>query len=87
MAAADLLEVDDVGQLFLVDAVGVVDEARRIRHGEHLAAKLTHLFRRVGRDVARSGYHRRLAFEAVADPLQHVLHHVDRAVAGGLGAD
>src|SRR5699024_2389985 len=62
-AAADLLQVLDVGQ---VDAVGVVDVAVGVAHGDHLAAQLGGLFAGVDGHVARAGDDHRLAGKAVA---------------------
>ena len=45
------------------------------------------LLGRVGGDVAGAGDHHRLAVDAVADILEHVLQEIDRAVAGRFGAD
>src|SRR3546814_9515641 len=73
--------------LFLGDAVRVVDEAPRIRQGEHLAAKLDDLFRRVGRDIARAGDHRGLADQILLLRRQHVGQEINGAIAGRLGAD
>jgi hypothetical protein len=75
------------GQLVGVDARLVVNEARGIRHRHHLAAELVDLLDRVTGDVARARNQTRLVREAVVLDLEHVLHHVDGAVAGGLGAD
>ena len=41
----------------------------------------------MGGDIARTGDHRALAFHLIALVLQHVLQEIDRAIAGGLGAD
>src|SRR3546814_16210974 len=72
--------------LFLGDAVRVVDEAPRIRQGEHLAAKLDDLFRRVGRDIARAGDYRGLADQILLLRRQHVGQEINGAIAGRLGA-
>ena len=55
---------------------------------QHLAAQLHDLFGGMGGDIARAGDHRRLARRRCSClALQHVLQEIDRAIAGGLGAD
>ena len=86
-AASHLLEIDDPGQLLLVDAVGVVDEARRVRHGQDLAAQPDDVLGGVLRHVPGPGDQAGLAVDAVVAGLEHLVGEVHDAVAGRLGPD
>ena len=50
------LSVLDPFELLAIDPVGVVDEARRIGHGDRLATQAGHVLDGVLRHVARSRY-------------------------------
>ena len=83
-AAADFLQILDVGQ---INAVGVVDVAVGVGHGDDLAAQLGGLLVGVGGHVAGAGDDHGLALEAVvAHALQSLSSEVAQAVAGSLGA-
>ena len=83
-AAADFLQVLDVGQ---VDAVGVVDIAVGVGHGDDLGTQLGSLLTGVDSDIAGAGDDHGLALEAVvAHALQSLSGEVAQAVAGSLGA-
>ena len=73
--------------LFLIDAVGIMDVAAAIRQGQHLAAELDDLLRRMGRHVARARNDGGLAGQILALGGEHVGEEIDRAVTGRLGAD
>src|SRR5690606_18474438 len=79
----DLLEVLEELE---VDAVGVVDAARRVAAGDDLGAELLQLLDRVDRDVARAAHDARAALERLPARGQHLLREVDAAVARGLPA-
>ena len=82
-AAADFLQVLDVGQ---VDAVGVVNIAVGVGHGDDLGAQLGSLLTGVDSDIAGAGDDHGLALEAVvAHALQSLSGEVAQAVAGSLG--
>ena len=85
--ALDVLELHDVGELLLVDAIGVVDVAVGVGEGDDLGAELLKLLHRELSDVAGTGDHAGLAREGVAGGLEHRVSEVDEAVAGGLGAN
>src|SRR3546814_849647 len=85
-AAPGLVRLHPI-DLLLGDAVGIVDEALAVRQGQHLAAQLHDLLRRVRGDIARPRDDRALADQIISLSLQHVLQEIDRAVAGRLGAD
>ena len=53
--------------LVLGDAVGIVDEAARVRQRQHFAAQLDDLFGGMRRDIARSRDYRRLAVQVKTD--------------------
>ena len=77
----------DVKQHVEVDAVGIVDVALGVAHGDDLAAELGALLRAVLRHVAGAGHDDLLALEAVVSQvLEHFGGEVADAVAGGLGA-
>ncbi len=81
-AAAHFLEVLDVSQ---IDAVGVVDVAVGVGHGDHLGAQLGRLFAGVDGHVAGAGDDHGLALEAVVPhALQGLSGEVAQAVAGSL---
>ena len=68
-------------------AVGEQGETVGIGYGQHFRAQLDGFFAGVLRHVAAAGNHHAFAFEFVAFGLQHGLCEVNRAVAGGFGAD
>ena len=83
-AAADFLQILDVGQ---IDAVGIVDVAVGVGHGHDLGTQLGSLLAGVDRNVAGTGDDHGLALEAVvAHALQSLSGEVAQAVAGSLGA-
>ena len=82
-AALDFLDVLDDVQ---IDAVGIVDKAVGVGHGDDLGAQLGRLLAGVDRYVARAGDRDRLALERGALVREHFVHIVAQAVAGGLGA-
>ena len=82
-AAADFLQILDVGQ---IDAVGVVDVAVGVGHGHDLGTQLGSLLAGVDRNIAGTGDDHGLALEAVvAHALQSLSGEVAQAVAGSLG--
>ena len=86
-STVDVLQFHDVVELLAVNAVGVVDVAVGVAHGQHLAAQLEHLLGTVLCDVAGTGDEHGLAFDALATGAQHGTEEVDVAVARSLGAD
>ena len=82
-ATAHFLQILDVSQ---IDAVGVVDVAVGVGHGDHLGAHLGRLFAGVDGHVAGAGDDHGLALEAVVPhALQGLSGEVAQAVAGSLG--
>src|ERR1700675_2406449 len=79
-----ILQLDDPGQLVAIDAIGIVDDAIRIRHTDRLRAEIKQLLDRVLRNVAAAGDQAELAFERVLPALQHFFGEVHAAIAGGL---
>src|SRR5260370_23306297 len=79
-----ILQLDDPGQLVAIDAIGIVDDAIRIRHTDRLRAEIKQLLDRVLRNVAAAGDQAELAFECVLPALQHFVGEVRAAIAGGL---
>src|ERR1700675_1358686 len=79
-----ILQLDDPGQLVAIDAIGIVDDAIRIRHTDRLRAEIKQLLDRVLRNVAAAGDQAELAFERVLPALQHFIGEVHAAIAGGL---
>src|SRR5690606_40393911 len=86
-AAADVLKLHDPGELFLVDAGGVVGGARGVGERHGLGSVFEELLHGVLGDVAGAGDDAGLAGEGLGAGLEHFLGEIDRAVAGGLGAD
>ena len=83
-AAADFLQILDVSQ---VDAVGVIDIAVGVGHGDDLAAQLGGLLAGIDGDIAGTGDDHGLAGKAVvAHALQGLGGEVAQAVAGRLSA-
>lgn len=79
----DLLDLlDDL----VVDAVLVHDVAVGVAHGDDLAAQLGSLLVGVDGHVAGAGDHHALALEGLAGGLEHLVGEVAQAVAGGLSA-
>ena len=70
-----------------IDALLVHDVSRGIRAGDRDAAELVDLLDCVDGDIAGSGDHDVLAFEAFTLCLEHFGDEVRDAVAGGLGAN
>ena len=82
-AAADFLQLLDVSQ---INAVGVVDVAVGIGHGNDLCAQRLSLLAGIDSNIAGAGDDHGLALKAVvAHTLQSLGGEVAQAVAGGLG--
>src|SRR6202011_4013910 len=79
-----ILQLDDPGQLVAIDAIGIVDDAVRIRYADWLRAEIKQLLNRVLRNVAAAGDQAELAFERVLPALEHLIGEVHAAIAGGL---
>ena len=75
----------DLLQHFKIDAVGMIDAATGVGHGNRLCAELIELLYGVDGHVAGTGHGGRLAFDFLAPGLQHVLGEVHVAEAGGFG--
>ena len=86
-AAAFVLEVHHPRELLFVDAVGVVDEAARVRQRHGLGPEVDQLLHRVLGDVARAAHEAGLALERIVAGPEHLLGEVDGAVAGRLRSD
>ena len=86
-AAVDVLELHDVVELLAVDAVGVVDVAVGVAHGEDFTSELQHFLGAVLCHVSGTGDEHGLALDALAACAEHGAQEVDVAVAGGFGAD
>src|SRR5271157_5858469 len=86
-AAAVVLQLHDKGELFAVDAVGIVDGAVGIGQGNRLRAQIEQLLDGVLRDVAAAGDQAHFAFQLVSAGLQHFVGEVHAAIAGGLGTN
>ncbi|MDT4836454.1 hypothetical protein FQZ97_701520 [compost metagenome] len=72
----------------LLGQAGLGEEgAFGVGQGDHLAAQLHDLLRRVLGDVAGAGNRHPLAVEAAADALEHLLGEIHATEAGGLGAN
>ena len=81
--ALDLLDLlDDL----VIDAILVYNVAVGVAHGDDLAAQLGGLLVGVDGHVAGAGDHHALALEGLAGGLEHLVNEVAQAVAGGLGA-
>ena len=86
LADAGALHFLDLLHHVQVDAVGVVDIALGVGHGDDLGAQLHGLLGGVNGDVAGAGDDHGLALQALAlHALEHLLDEVQQAVAGGLG--
>ena len=77
-------ELEHVVDAFLRHSLFIVDVAVRTGDSDDLGAELDELLRRAPGDVAEAGEGDRLAFDVLAELLEHVLREVHRAVAGGL---
>src|SRR5271157_5150331 len=86
-AAAVVLQLHDKGELFAVDAVGIVDGAVGIGQGNRLRAQIEQLLDGVLRDVAAAGDQAHFAFQFIFASLQHFLREVHAAIAGGFGTN
>ena len=86
-AALDVLEIEDEGELLAIEALGVVDDARRVGQRDGLAAQIEDLLDGVLGNVARARDQAGLALEGVVARVEHLFGEVDGAVAGGLGTD
>ena len=84
--AFDIFQMHNVREFFLVDAVGVVNEAVRIRHCQHLAAEGDDLFRAVLRDIAAAGNQTFLAAQRIALRGEHFFGEESRAETGRFAA-
>src|SRR6266478_7386553 len=79
-----VLQLDDPGEFVAIDAIGIVDDAIRIRHADRLRAEIKQLLNRVLRNIAAAGDQAELAFERILPALQHFVGEVHAAIAGGL---
>ena len=82
---AGTLDLFDLLDDLVVDAVLVHDVAVGVGHGDDLAAQLGGLLVGVGGHIAGAGDDHALALKALAGVGQHLLGEVAQAVAGGLG--
>ena len=82
---AGALDLFDLLDDLIVDAVLVHNVAVGVGHGDDLAAQLGGLLVGVGGHIAGAGDHNALALKALAGVGQHLLGEVAQAVAGGLG--
>ena len=69
-----------------VDAVGVVDKAVGVGHGDHLGAQGRGLFAGVDGHIAGAGDGYLGALKAAARVLEHIVGKVAQTIAGGLGS-
>ena len=82
---AGALDLFDLLDDLIVNAVLVHNVAVGVRHGNDLAAQLGGLLVGVGGHIAGAGDHNALALKALAGVSQHLLGKVAQAVAGSLG--
>src|SRR3546814_17247896 len=79
-AAPGLVRLHPI-DLLLGDAVGIVDEALAVRQGQHLAAQLHDLLRRVRGDIARPRDDRALADPLISLSLPHYVPALETVTA------
>ena len=84
--APDFFEFFDPGEFFLVDALGVVNEAITVAHGDGFGTEVDEFLRAVEGNIARAGDQGCLAIHSIIRRVKHLAHEVHDAVAGGLGA-
>ena len=86
-AAAFILEFHQPGQLFRIDAVGVVDIAVRIAGRHHLGTELRQFLDGELSHIPRTGDRANLAVQAIISMGQHVLQKVDNPITRRLTPD
>ena len=86
-AAADILELHDIGELFGVDTVLVDDRSVGVGHRKDLSAELERLLHGILRNVSGTGNKHLAPLKGGAACLEHFGCEVDVSVTGGLRTD
>src|SRR5699024_1913889 len=68
-----------------VNAIGVINTARRVGAGDHGSAEFANLLDRVNRHISGAGHHHAGAVETQSLDAKHLLGNKDCSVTGGLG--
>ena len=86
VVVAGALLVVDVLKNLVIDALGILDPALGVGSGDDLAAELGRLLDGIDRHVTGAVHHDGLALEGVVVALEILIHEIDEAVTGRLGA-